>query len=145
MTLKNTAVFAQTPKTTSATATAAYNLTGAGSLVDDAVTNTVKLMTAGADGSLVTSVRAIPRGTVTATQVAVFIRKAADAAGVRKLLTAMLVPAQTVSATAAVVEYAFPLFSETSPLRLEAGDELYVGQAVAQSAGINFHAAYTDF
>lgn len=145
MALKNTAVFAQTSKTASAAVTAAYNLTGAGSLVDDAVTNTIKLMTAGADGSLVTSVRAIPRGTVTATQAAVFIRKAADAAGVRKLMTAMLVPAQTVSATAAVVESAFPLFSESAPLRLEAGDELYVGTAVAQSAGVTFHTAYTDF
>lgn len=145
MTLKNTAVFAQTPKTASATVTAAYNLTGASSVADDGALNTVKLLTAGADGSLVTSVRALPRATCTATQVAVFIRKAADAATMRKFLTSMTIPAQSVTTTAGVTEFAFPLFSEATPLRLEADDELYVGQAVAQAIGINFHASYTDF
>ncbi len=145
MALKNTAVFAQTSRTSSATATAAYSLTGASSLADDGALNTVKLMTAGADGALVTSVRAIPRATVTATQAAIFIRKATDVGTMRKFLTSVLVPAQSVSTTAAVTEYAFSLFSEASPLRLEAGDELYVGLAVAQASGVNFHASFTDF
>ena len=145
MALTHTAVFAQTPKTASATVTAAYALTGAGSLLDDAPSNTERLLTAGLDGALVTSIRVIPRATVTASQVALFIRKASDAPEKRKLVAALLMPAQTVSATAKVTDYSFEVASETTPLRLEAGDELYVGLAVAQANGVNVHAIYTDF
>lgn len=145
MALTHTAVFAQTPKTASATVTAAYALTGAGSLLDDAPSNTERLLTAGLDGALVTSIRVIPRATVTASQVGLFIRKAGDPAGKRKLVSALLMPAQTVSATARVIDYSFDVASESVPLRLEAGDELYVGLAVAQANGVNVHAVYTDF
>jgi len=39
----------------------------------------------------------------------------------------------------------FAFYSESSPLRLEAGDRLYVGSQVALAGGIVFRAEFTDF
>jgi hypothetical protein len=39
----------------------------------------------------------------------------------------------------------FANYSESAPLRLEAGDRIYVGSQVALAGGIVFRAEFTDF
>jgi len=133
-----TAPFAQTPKTATAVATGA-----AASLNGDSPTNTVELLTAGADGALVTRLWAIPRGTVTDSSLVLFISK--DSGTTKRLIDSELMAAHTVATTTAIPETAFSNYSETAPLRLEAGDTLYVGSQVALADGISFHAEFTDF
>lgn len=133
-----TAPFAQTPKTATAVATAAV-----GTLTGDAPTNTVLLCTAGADGSLVTRLTAINRGTVTASSLLLFISK--DTGTTKRLIDSELMAAHTVAATTAIPEITFSNYDETVPLRLEAGDQLYVGTGVAFADGVVFKAEFTDF
>lgn len=140
-----TAPFAQTPDTWNTTATGAFSLTGTNSIADNTPLNTVLLGTAGIDGAIITDVRAIPRATNTATLAILFLRKTGDAAGIRRILKTILVPAQTVSSTAAITDVNFNVATETSPLRIAAGDELYVGLGVAQTNGITFNANAVNF
>ena len=133
-----TAPFAQTPKTATAVVTGA-----AGTITGDTPTNTVLLATAGADGAILTRLTAIPRATVTASSLVLFISK--DSGTTKRLIDSELMAAHTVATTTAIPETAFANFSETTPLRLEAGDELYVGSQVALASGIVFRAEYTDF
>ncbi len=146
MALKNTAVFAQSPKTAHAVAANAVPLTGVGSLATAEPIETVKLMAAGPDGALVTRVSLVPRGTVTAHCAYLFVRRAAQLGTERNLLDAVSVPAKTASATTppSVMQLGASI-SEQTPLRLGAGDELYVGISAAQSVGVAFNAEYTDF
>lgn len=146
MALKNTAVFAQTPKTAHAVAADAVPQTGAGSLATPEPIETVRLMTAGPDGALVTRVSLVPRGTVTAHCAYLFIRRAGQPAGERNLLDVATVAAKTASTTTPpTVQPIGAAISEQAPLRLGAGDELHVGISVAQSVGVAFNAEYTDF
>lgn len=132
-----TAPFAQTPKTATAV------VTGADTVADDNPSNTVLLATAGGDGALVTRLRARPRATVTATRLDVFLSK--DAGATKRLVDSVLMAAHTVAATTAIPETPFPAYTESLPLRLEAGDRLYVGAGVALASGIVFEAEFTDF
>lgn len=132
-----TAPFAQTPKTATAVATGAV-----GSITGDAPTNTVLLMTAGADGAILTKLTATPRATVTASSLVVFISK--DSGTTDRLIDSKLMSAHTVATTTAIPVTAFD-YSESAPLRLEAGDQIYVGSQVALASGIVFKAEYTDF
>lgn len=138
MTMTNTAAFAQIPKTVDAVATAAI-----GSITTDAPTNTVLLMTAGANGSILTRLTAVPRGTVTASSLCLFISH--DNGTTQRLKDSVTMSAQTVSTTAGILQTQFANYSETAPLRLGAGDRLYVGSQVALAAGIVFSGEYTDF
>ena len=132
-----TAPFAQTPKTGFAECTAVSVLTS------NTPTNTVLLATAGADGCIVTSVKAIPRDTVTATGLYLFI---SDDGGTTKMLVdSELMEAHTYAETTEIPETSFSKISETVPIRLEAGDELYVAIGVATTNGIVFKAEFTDF
>lgn len=133
-----TAPFAQTPKTATAVVTGA-----AGTITGDTPTNTVLLATAGADGAILTRLTAIPRATVTASSLVVFISK--DSGTTKRLIDSELMAAFTVATTTAIPETTFTMYSETTPLRLEAGDQLYVGSQVALASGIVFRAEYTDF
>lgn len=133
-----TAPFAQDPKTATAVATAA-----SASLTTDAPTNTVLLLTAGIDGCLVTSITAIPRATVTASSLLLFLSK--DNGTTQRLIDSEVMNAHTVAATTAIPETVFTRITETTPLRLAAGDRLYVATAVALAGGIVFKAEYTDF
>lgn len=137
MALTYTAPFAQQPKTATAVVTAAATIT------TDSPTNDVLLVTAGTDGALLTRLTAIPRATVTASSLVLWISK--DAGTTKRLIDSELMGAQTVSTTAAVAETAFSNYSETTPLRLEAGDRLYVGSQVALASGIVFRAEFTNF
>lgn len=131
-----TAAFAQDPKTFTAVAT-----TAVGSLTGDAPTNTHALVTAGAEGAIVTKITAIPRATVTATALYLFISKDGTT---KRLLKSVLMAAHTVAATTEIPVVDFG-YSETEPLRLEAGDQLFVGVGVTASSGVVFTAQSTDY
>lgn len=131
------APFVQTPKTATAVVTAAATV------ATDAPTNTVELLTAGANGALVTSITAVPRATVTASSLVLFLSK--DGGTTKRLLDSELMGAHTMATTTAVPETSFGNISVTTPLRLEAGDKLYVGSQVALAAGIVFAAQWMDF
>ena len=133
-----TAPFAQTPQTATAVVTGA-----AGTITGDSPTNTVELLTAGSDGAILTRLTAIPRATVTASSLCLWISK--DGGTTKRLIDSELMAAFTVATTTAIAETAFTLYTETTPLRLAAGDKLYVGSQVALASGIVFKAEYTDF
>lgn len=134
-----TAPFAQTPKTLAAVVTAAL-----GGIGTSTVTGAILVATAGADGALVTKLTAMPRATVTASSLALFLVKSSSP-GVYNLIDSELMGAYTLSATTAVPETGFVNISEASPLRLEAGDTLYVGSQVALTAGIVFKAEWMNY
>jgi len=133
-----TAPFAQEPKTATAVATAAV-----ASLTSDAPTGTVELLTAGADGAVVTSLWAIPRATVTASSLVLFVSK--DGGTTKRLVDSELLAAHTVATTTAIPETKFGNIADATPLRLAAGDKLYVGSQVALAAGIVFAANWMDY
>lgn len=132
-----TAPFAQTPKTATAV------VTSAGTFANDTPTNTQLLLTAGSDGCLVTGVTAMPRNTVSATKLMLFLSK--DSGTTKRFIDSALMSAYTSNATSATPLTPFLNIGEATPLRLEAGDQLYVGAAVALADGIVFVAEYTDF
>lgn len=142
MALTNVPVFAQTPKSWYGSPTTAFALTGAGSVLDDNPSNTVLLITAGSNGALVTNIKVVPRATCTAHFAAIFLSK--DSGTTKKLIGTVLIAAQTLSTTTAVVEYDFTP-TESLPLRLEAADRIYVGISVTQSNGINFIGKTVDY
>jgi len=133
-----TAPFAQTPKNATAVVTGA-----AGSITGDTPTNTVSLLTAGADGAILTRLTAIPRATVTASSLVLFT--SSDSGTTKRLIDSVLMSAQTVATTTAITSTSFSTYTETAPLRLQAGEQLYVGSQVALASGIVFKAEYTDF
>lgn len=133
-----TAPFAQTPRTATAVTTAAC-VVG----TNDTPTNTVLLTAAGAEGAILTNLSAMPRATATATSLLLFLSK--DGGTTKRLIDSELLAAQTVNNTTAINEIQFSRYSEDSPLRLEANDQLYVGAAVALAAGIVFKAELSDF
>ncbi len=133
-----TAPFAQTPKTATAVATAASVVSG-----DDAPTNTILLETAGSDGAILTKLTAIPRATVTASSLCLFISQ--DSGTTKRLIDSVLMEAHTVADTTAIPKTEFSDISEITPIRLEALDELYVSSKVALAGGIVFASEMTDF
>lgn len=132
-----TAPFAQTPKTGTAV------LTLAGAITNDTPTNTELIATAGADGAIVTALSFMPRATVTATALYLFVSK--DDGTTKRLIDSELMAAYTMSATTATPETKFTNISETTPIRLEAGDKLYVSIGVALAGGIVAKCEWTDF
>jgi len=137
MPMTYTAPFAQTPKTAAAVVTAATTV------ADDNPTNTVELLTAGANGALVTRLAAMPRGTCTASSLVLFLQK--NGQTTKRLIDSELMAAHTVATTTAIPETAFGNVSDSTPLRLEAGDKLFVGSQVALAAGIVFSAQWMDY
>lgn len=132
-----TAPFAQTTKTGTAVVTLA------GTITNDAPSNTVLIATAGAEGALLTRLTAIPRATITASALYLFISQ--DNGVTKRLVDSVLMKAHTVASTTAIPVTDFTNISETTPIRLEAGDELYVSSGVALTDGIVFTAQMTDF
>lgn len=133
-----TAPFAQTPKISTAVTTAAC-----GTITGDTPTNTVVLLTAGADGAIVTRLSALPRSTVTASSLLLFT--SADSGTTKRLIDSATMSAQTVSTTAGITLTTFSTYTESTPLRLAAGEQLYVGNQVALANGVVFKAEFTDF
>lgn len=133
-----TAPFAQTPQVSQAVVTLAAN-----SITTTTPTNTALVATAGADGGLLTSLKAIPRATVTASSLVLF--SSTDNGTTKHLIASVLMPAQTLATTTAIAATSFDIASEEIPLRLKAGEKLYVGSQVALAGGIVFEARWTDF
>lgn len=131
-----TAPFVQVYKTQAAVVTAAL-----GGIGTATVTGAVAVATAGANGAVVTRLTAIPRATVTASSLVLFLVKA-SAPTVFHLIDSELMPAYTLAVTTAIPETAFGNISNDTPIRLEAGDILYVGSQVALAAGIVFKAEW---
>lgn len=144
-----TAPFAQTPNVWNAVATTATPLTGTGSVADDAPANAVPLGTAGVEGGVVTSISAMPRATVTAT--ALYIWSATDGTGtIKRLVASALMSANTLAATTENARTVFKhadgtAISESSPLRMQAGEKLYCGIGVTLASGVVFSVRETDF
>lgn len=134
----HTAPFAQAARIQTAVATAATV-----GIDTDSPTGTVALLTAGEEGCIVTRITAIPRATVTASSLVLFVKKAGDTA--LRLIDSELMAAHTVAATTAIPETTFGNISDSTPLRLDAGDELHAGTQVALAAGIVFAANWMDY
>lgn len=132
-----TCPFAQTPRTGTAVVTAA-----AANITSDAPTNLSLIATAGPDGAIVTRVWAIPRGTVSASSLILCI---AGADGAVRVIDSEAMPSFAASTSAALPETQFASYSEATPIRLAAGDKLYVGSQVANAQGICFRIEWTDF
>lgn len=131
------AAFAQIPKTQTAVTTAAATIT------TDAPTGTVLVLTAGSNGAILTRLTAIPRATVTASSLSLWI--SSDGGVTQRMIDSVLMAAYTAAATTAIPVTPFSLYSETTPLRLAAADRLYVGNQVALAGGVVWKAEWTDF
>lgn len=133
-----TAPFAQTVNNSNIVLTTAT--TG---ITTDSVANVGLLFTAGTEGALVTSITAIPRATVTATVIYLFV--SSDNGTTSRLIDSILMPAQTLSTTTAVTQSVFTNFTEDYPLRLKANERLYVAISVALTNGIVIAARGMDY
>lgn len=134
-----TAPFAQNPRSLSVAVTAAI-----GGLGTDAITGAQLLVTAGANGAIVSSISAMPRGTVTASSLVLFLVKSATST-IYRPIDSVLMTGYTLATTTAIPVTSFALISDATPLRLEAGDKLYVGSQVALAAGIVFTGRWMDY
>lgn len=127
-------VFPQNPLITTAIVTGVDDLTSAPA-------NTVLLLTAGTNGTEVSSVTAIPRATVTASSLHLFT---SDDTGTTKILfDSALMAAHTVAATTEIPVTDFG-YTETNTIILDPGVELYAGSGVALAGGIAFTAQRVD-
>ncbi len=141
MTVSHEAVFPQTIKVGVCTCTAAkttYNN----------LTNAVLLYTAGAEGSEISHLSAMPRATVTATQAQIFLSLDGGATGF--FLSSEVIAANPMSQTTKCAATPIPnsdgtAISESSPLRLPANAKLYAGIGVALAAGVDFMAQGRDY
>ena len=118
-------------------------LTTAGTVNSDIPTNTVLLYTAGADGSIITTIEAMPRATVTAT--AIYLFSSTDGGTTQRLIDCVLMAAYTFALTTQIPQTVFTNYSEDYPLRLKAGERLYVSTGVSLASGIVVEARGMDF
>jgi hypothetical protein len=128
--------------TTQGVGTAQAVCTAAKTAPYSGTTNTVLLFTAGANGSLVKKLKAIPRDTVTATQCQLYLSK--DSGVTMSLLNMATMAAYTAAATTSPTPTDFG-YTAADPLRLSATDRLYVAIGVALANGIQFIAETEDF
>jgi hypothetical protein len=109
-------------------------------------TNAVLLSTAGTNGSEYVHIAAIPRATVTATQLQLYACNGSTYYLLGTALMAAYTMAQTTQcASTQLYHIDGTAISETSPLRLQSGWSLYAGIGVALAGGIVFHAQRRDF
>ena len=131
--------YVQTQKTGSAVVTAA-----AANIATNTPTNLIPLGdAAGVDGALVTKITAMPRATVTASSLLLYTSK--DRGATYALVDSELMAPYTLTATTAIPETTFGNISPANPLRLEAGERLYVGSQVLLAAGIVFRSEGANF
>lgn len=136
MSLNKDPIFGGAPKFSSVVATAANTaLDGTGTVYT--------IVTAGADGAIVTSLRAFVRATVTATACRLFV--STDGGTTKHLVDDRLMAAHTIANTTAQPGLIF--LNKLNPddaMRLPANAILYGSIAVALAGGIVFAAEYTD-
>ena len=104
--------------------------------------NILPLISAGVNGSLLRGLKAIPRATVTATQLQLFTSP--DSGTTVFLDNTALMAAATMSQTTQMPQTDFG-YSDTLPMYLAPGWSLYVGIGVALAGGIVFMAGVGDF
>lgn len=130
------APFPQTPDTATAVVTAACVIG-----TTDTPTNTVLLFTVGTEGAILTNLSAMPFGTTPVTGLVLFLSN--DSGVKKRLIDSEVMQAYNLTPGAVIPETQFFRYSEQTPLRLGAGDQLYVGSMVA--GNIVFKAEYTEF
>ena len=134
MTVTNTAAFGQVPNVGHAALTTAKSAPLSGG------TNTVPLFTAGANGSLVNGIAAIPRNTLSnAAHIAVYA--STDNGTTVSLVAIGLLAAWTFAATTSpvplnLVNLNGAVISVTNPLYMPAGMKLYASSSQALADGI---------
>ena len=134
-----TAPFSQTPQTAVAVTTAATS-----SEQTTSPGNVVELLTAGSDGCLVTSLTFLPRsGSIAASNILLWL--SSDNGSTKYLIDSAVAAGQSVYTYQATARGSFESISEANPLRLAAGDKLYVGNKVQHNNGLVFFAEYMDF
>lgn len=131
----NSIITPQTPKSAIAVATTA-NTT-----YTDTPTNSVLLMTAGANGARVTKLSALARATNTATELQLYVSY--DSGTTKQLIRSVLMSAYTVAQTTGQTATDFG-YTEDLPLILLASARLYVAIGVSNT-GILFHAEWGDY
>lgn len=131
-----TAAFAQTPRTAQVITNAASS-----SVAGSTPTNTQLIATAGTEGSIVTSLGAVAGSTNSGASLLAWVSK--DSGTTKTLVAAAGAAAYSNSTTTVRAHTAFESITETTPMRLEAGDELYVGSEV--SGTFHFSAELTDY
>jgi hypothetical protein len=104
-------------------------------------TNAVLLMTAGINGAVVYAIRALPRATVTATQLQIY--RSPDAGVTYNLADTATMSAYTFANTTSPTKTDFG-YTESIPLRLASNERLYAGIAVALAGGVVFDAQYEN-
>lgn len=129
-------VYTQGGRTVTAIATAAKTT------YNDAA-NAVKLCDAGANGSFLKELTAMPRATVTATMLQLY--RSPDNGTTLELIDSALMAPHTVAVTTAIPKTSFSAIGDASPRRLAAGISLWVGAAVALAGGIVFAGQVEDF
>ena len=117
--------------------------TTANTTYTDSPTNTVVIATAGANGGRLTRISAVPRATVTATQLQLY--RDSDGTGtVKRLFDTALVAAYTMAQTTEAPTTDFG-YSEDNALILAAGEKVYAAIGVSVANGIAFTAEWGDY
>ncbi len=139
MTVTNTATFAQGMALDACACTAAKTSYNDG-------TNAVLLSTAGANGSEYTHIAAIPRATVTATQVQIYACDGTNYWFIASALMPAYAMAQTTQCPSTVLAHIDgTAITEFNPLRLQSGWKLYAAIGVALGGGVVFSAQRKDY
>lgn len=129
----NSAILAQTPKSAqkvqSFTANTTYTTSPA---------NTVLLFTAGANGSVVSKLIAVPAATVTATQLQAF--RSIDTGTTKNMVPPVVGAAYTMAQTTAPTPADFGP-TPSAPWILAAGEQIYVAAGVTGTWAFNLEAA----
>jgi hypothetical protein len=130
----NSIITPQTPKA------AAVVTTTANTTYTSSPTNTVALLTAGANGARLTRLRSMPRATA---NTAVQLYLSTDGGATKLLVDSVLVNV-TVSTTSRITPADWG-YSDDTPLILPAGAVLYVAQSVTVADGITTVAEWADY
>lgn len=104
-------------------------------------TNAVKVCDAGANDSLIKEVWALPRATVTATQLQLYIYDGSA----YYLVGSALMAAYTMANTTEITRTTFAKPTDDYPFYLPSGSSLYAGAAVALAGGIAVSARIEDY
>jgi hypothetical protein len=147
--------FGQNHRALLATVITAVALTGANSYADGASANLVNAVDnhatyptqVGPNGAFCVSVTALPRMTVTDTQLGLWM--SVDGGTTKKLVATAKMSAYTLAATTENPRVVFKnangtAISETNPLRLPANAKLYFGTMVTWSSGVDCCAIICD-
>lgn len=137
MSLNKDPIFAGAPKR------AAITITAANTNLDGTTGAYTELLTAGADGGMVTSLIALAKATVTATAIRLF--SSTDGGTTKNFIAEKAMAAYTVANTTAQTPTVFVnKLNPDEAIRLSANEKLYCTIAVALAGGIGISAEYSD-